>query len=38
MDINNNKIKILIWFDNGWGYSARIIDTITKLSESRVNE
>ena len=38
MDINNNKIKILIWFDNGWGYTARIIDTITKLSESRVNE
>ena len=38
MDINNNKIKILIWFDNGWGYSARIIDTITKLSESRINE
>ena len=38
MDINNNKIKILIWFDNGWGYSARIIDTITKLSESSVNE
>ena len=37
MDINNNKIKILIWFDNGWGYSARIIDTITKLSERRVN-
>ncbi|MDB2368592.1 hypothetical protein N9V51_03595, partial [Candidatus Actinomarina sp.] len=38
MDINNNKIKILVWFDNGWGYSARIIDTITKLSESRVDE
>ena len=38
MEINNNKIKILIWFDNGWGYSARIIDTITKLSESRINE
>jgi len=38
MDINNNKIKILVWFDNGWGYSARIIDTITKLSESRINE
>ena len=38
MDINNNKIKILVWFDNGWGYSARIIDTITKLSESGLNE
>ena len=38
MGINNNKIKILVWFDNGWGYSARIIDTITKLSESSTNE
>ncbi len=38
MEINNNKIKILVWFDNGWGYSARIIDTITKLSESSTNE
>ena len=38
MGINNNKIKLLIWFDNGWGYSARIIDTINKLSEKSVDE
>ena len=38
MEINKNKIKILVWFDNGWGYSARIIDTINKLSESSLNE
>ena len=31
MGINDTKIKVLIWFDNGWGYSARIIDTINKL-------
>jgi glyceraldehyde 3-phosphate dehydrogenase len=31
MGINNKKIKLIIWFDNGWGYAARIIDTIKKL-------
>ena len=38
MEINKNKIKLLVWFDNGWGYSARIIDTINKLAESSTNE
>ena len=38
MGINDTKIKVLIWFDNGWGYSARIIDTINKLSESSTQE
>ena len=38
MEINKNKIKLLVWFDNGWGYSARIIDTINKLSEKVTNE
>ena len=28
MDIGGRKIKILIWFDNGWGYSSRILETI----------
>jgi len=32
MSIKNKKIKLIIWFDNGWGYSARIIDTIHKLN------
>jgi glyceraldehyde 3-phosphate dehydrogenase len=32
MSIANKKIKLIIWFDNGWGYSARIIDTIEKLN------
>jgi len=31
MGINNTKIKLIIWFDNGWGYAARIIDTLKKL-------
>jgi glyceraldehyde 3-phosphate dehydrogenase len=33
MGINNKKIKLIVWFDNGWGYAARIIDTIKKLGQ-----
>jgi Glyceraldehyde-3-phosphate dehydrogenase/erythrose-4-phosphate dehydrogenase len=35
MDIDDKKIKILIWFDNGWGYSSRIIETI-KIYQKKV--
>ena len=39
MDIDEKKIKILIWFDNGWGYSSRILETIKIYQEeSKVNE
>ena len=33
MGINNKKIKLIVWFDNGWGYAARIIDTIKRLGQ-----
>ena len=33
MDIDEKKIKILIWFDNGWGYSSRILETINIYQE-----
>ena len=36
MDIEDKKIKILIWFDNGWGYSSRIIETI-KIFQKKDN-
>ena len=32
MGINNKKIKLIIWFDNGWGYASRIIEAV-KSSE-----
>ena len=35
MDIEDKKIKILIWFDNGWGYSSRILETI-KIYQKKV--
>ena len=39
MDIAEKKVKILIWFDNGWGYSSRILETIKIYQqENKVNE
>ena len=32
MVIGETMIKAVIWFDNGWGYAARVVDTIGKLA------
>ena len=29
----NNYIKVVMWYDNEWGYSARIIDLVNFISE-----
>ncbi len=26
MVIEDNKVKVLAWYDNEWGYSARVLD------------
>src|SRR5690625_115866 len=26
--MDNNKIKVLAWYDNEWGYSARVVDLV----------
>ena len=31
MCIDDNKLKLIIWFDNGWGYASRIIEAVTML-------
>lgn len=31
MVIGGNMVKILSWYDNEWGYSARVVDLIGKL-------
>lgn len=31
MVIDGNMVKILSWYDNEWGYSARVVDLIGKL-------
>jgi glyceraldehyde 3-phosphate dehydrogenase len=32
MCIDEDKLKLIIWFDNGWGYASRIIEAV-KSSE-----
>lgn len=29
--VNGKTIKVLAWYDNEWGYSARVVDMIAKL-------
>lgn len=29
--VNGNMVKILSWYDNEWGYSARVVDLISML-------
>lgn len=28
--VNGNMVKVLSWYDNEWGYSARVVDLIPK--------
>ena len=30
--ISNNMIKMLVWYDNEWGYSCRVRDLVAKIS------
>tara|TARA_B100001123_G_scaffold450403_1_gene620890 strand:- start:802 stop:1827 length:1026 start_codon:yes stop_codon:yes gene_type:complete len=32
LQVNKNTIKLVIWYDNEWGYSCRVLDLIKKLS------
>lgn len=34
--IGDSMAKTIIWFDNGWGYSARIVETLAKFEEMGV--
>ena len=33
LEIINNKIKIVLWYDNEWGYSNRVIDLVKIIHE-----
>jgi len=33
MVLDGTMVKAIIWFDNGWGYAARVVDAIGRLAE-----
>ncbi len=33
MVIGGNLVKTLTWYDNGWGYAARVVELIEKLAQ-----
>ncbi|MGI2326370.1 glyceraldehyde-3-phosphate dehydrogenase [Planococcus sp. YIM B11945] len=37
MVIGNRKVKVLAWYDNEWGYSARVIDLTKKVAAALVS-
>ena len=32
LEIINNKLKLVLWYDNEWGYSNRVIDLVNLIS------
>ena len=32
MVIGGTMIKAIVWFDNGWGYAARVVDVIGRMA------
>ncbi|RXT04769.1 glyceraldehyde-3-phosphate dehydrogenase [Ammoniphilus sp. CFH 90114] len=37
MVMNDQQVKVLIWYDNEWGYSCRVLDLVKHVSQA-VNE
>ncbi len=32
MVIGETMAKVIVWFDNGWGYTARVVETLEKMA------
>ena len=30
---NDNYLKVVLWYDNEWGYSARVVDLVKLIGE-----
>ncbi|CAG9608862.1 glyceraldehyde-3-phosphate dehydrogenase [Pseudoneobacillus rhizosphaerae] len=37
MVIGSNKVKVLAWYDNEWGYSSRVVDLVKFVADAMVN-
>lgn len=37
MVIGNNKVKVLAWYDNEWGYSCRVVDLLKYVAKVMEN-
>jgi len=37
MVIGDNKVKILAWYDNEWGYSSRVLDLVKYVAQEMKN-
>jgi glyceraldehyde-3-phosphate dehydrogenase/erythrose-4-phosphate dehydrogenase len=38
MVMGDTMVKTITWFNNGWGYSARIVEAVERLSSKLVKE
>mgnify|MGYP001302868184 FL=1 len=38
MVIDGTMVKTITWFNNGWGYSARVVEVIERLSANLIKE
>jgi glyceraldehyde 3-phosphate dehydrogenase len=36
--LGGNKVKVLAWYDNEWGYSNRVVDLIERMAEMPLSE
>lgn len=36
MVIGNNKVKVLAWYDNEWGYSSRVVDLVKFVANAMI--
>ncbi len=36
--INGNMLKLVLWYDNEWGYSARVVDQIAYITEKLLDK
>jgi len=37
MVVDGTMVKAIVWFDNGWGYSVRVIETVRRMEQAEVS-